>query len=264
MKRTVSAHIELEILDRTNMVFSLSAGHGADLATENLRFSLDGADQEYQELLDIHGTRLHQFESQAGHLEVDYDATVTGRAQPTPSTELDLVTYLRPSRYCQSDTLTPTARGEFNGLYGHDLLEGVTNWVWERLRYVSGSSLPTDGATRTLFSRRGVCRDFAHVTIALLRAMEVPTRMVSVFAPGISPMDFHAVAEAWVDGEWWVVDATRRAPRQGMVRIATGRDAADTAWLTSSWSDISVIGMSVTAGVDVLPFDDGFQLVQLG
>ena len=162
------------------------------------------------------------------------------------------------------DSLLPTARSEFAGLIGHDLLTAVTLWVWERLSYVPGSSLVTDGAARTLMARRGVCRDYAHLVIALLRALDVPARMVSVYAPGLSPMDFHAVAEAFVDGKWWIVDATRLAPRQSMVRIATGRDAADIAFLTNHWADLTLTTLEVLAIVDNLPTDDSQQLLQLG
>jgi len=264
MQRTVSAHIELDLRGKTNMVFGISAAQGADFGYENLSFVLDGTTLDAAELNDLHGTRLHQFVSGAGRMVVDYTAQVNGRAAPAPTTELDLITYLRPSRYAQSDSLTPTARSEFAGLSGHALLRAVTDWVSGRLAYVSGSSLPTDGATRTLMNRQGVCRDFAHVTIAMLRAMEVPARMVAVYAPGLSPMDFHAVVEAWVDGQWWVVDATRLAPRQSLLRISTGRDAADTAWLTSNWTDLAVMSLLVTVTAATLPYDDGTELVQLG
>ena len=79
---------------------------------------------------------------------------------------------------------------------------------------------------------QGVCRDYAHLTITLLRALEIPARLVAVYAPGLSPMDFHAVVEADVDGTWCVVDATRLAPTSSLVRICSGRDAADTAFLS--------------------------------
>jgi transglutaminase-like putative cysteine protease len=264
MLRTVSAHIELDIQGETNMVFSLSAAKGASLVTEQMGFVVDGVPIEPHEIEDVHGTRLHQFVANKGRMVVDYFAQSEGRSEPAPVDERDLITYLRPSRYCQSDSLTPTARSEFRGLSGHVLLQAVSDWVYNRLRYTSGSSLPTDGATRTLLNREGVCRDFAHVTIALLRAMEVPARMVAVYAPGLSPMDFHAVTEAYVDGAWWVVDSTRLAPRQSLLRISTGRDAADTAWLTSNWTDLAVMSLLVTVGSDELPFDDGYEHVQLG
>ena len=96
-----------------------------------------------------------------------------------------------------------------------------------------GSSISTDGAVETLLAGRGVCRDYAHLTVALLRALEVPARVAAVYAPGLSPMDFHAVAEAYVDGAWQIVDPTLLAPRDQMLRIATGHDAAAIAFLSS-------------------------------
>lgn len=264
MLRTVTSRLELDISGSTNMVFSIAAAQGSHVTSETLSFVLDGEPMRATELTDRHGTRLHTFVAGPGRMIVDYTADVAGRSDPAPSVDLDLVTYLRPSRYCESDSLTPTARSEFAGLSGHDLLTAVTLWVWEKLRYVPGSSLPTDGAEQTLIARKGVCRDYAHLVIALLRALDVPARMVAVYAPGLSPMDFHAVAEAYVDGAWWVVDATRLAPRQSMLRISTGRDAADTAFLTNHWADLILTNMSVLAVVDDFSIDDGSQLVQLG
>jgi transglutaminase-like putative cysteine protease len=263
MLRSVSVHLELEILGSTNMVFSMTPAIGADIASERLDFTLDGTRQEFREVLDLHGSRLQNFVTDRGTLSVDYVLEIGGRATIEPVNQLDLITYLRPSRYAQSDSLTPFARSLFSGLSGYTLVQAVTDWVFENLSYVSGASLPTDGATRTLLSRQGVCRDFAHVTIALLRAMEIPARMVSVYAPGLSPMDFHAVAEAYVDGTWWVIDSSRLAPRQSLIRIATGRDAADTAWLTSTWTDLNVMSMLVTVAADALPFDTHYDRVEL-
>ena len=263
MLRTVKTTLELAIQGRTNMVFSLAAAKGSQLSSETLTFTLDGQPQQANEVTNGHGTRLHTFVSGPGKMIVDYSAEVSGVTPPAPVDELDLITFLRPSRYCESDSLTPTARSEFVGLRGHDLLSAVTLWVWERLRYMPGSSLPTDGAEQTLLARRGVCRDYAHLVIALLRALDVPARMVAVYAPGLYPMDFHAVAEAHVDGKWWCVDATRLAPRQSMLRISTGRDAADIAFLTNHWADLILTDMSVLAIVDELPVDNGTDLVQL-
>ena len=98
-----------------------------------------------------------------GDTEYDYRAVVDGQFDPAPVDELDLITYLRPSRYCESDSLAPTAASEFAGLEGEKLLAAVTDWVGGRITYAAGSSHPTDGAVRTLLGRQGVCRDFAHL-----------------------------------------------------------------------------------------------------
>src|SRR6478736_3273308 len=144
------------------------------------------------------------------------------------------------------------------------LLEKVSFWVGSRLNYVPGSSDPIDGAVDTLLSGAGVCRDFAHLVVALLRAVNVPARVVSVYAPGLYPMDFHAVAEAFVEGHWRVVDGTLLAPRQSLVRIATGRDAADIAFLDNHKGAITLNKLVVTAVVDGdLPRDSIDQLVSI-
>jgi transglutaminase-like putative cysteine protease len=260
MERNVSAHLDLRLDNDANLVFAISvaesAGTGSSSFTEALSFTSNGAPVEAEVVSDMHGTRLHQFDGKKGLLTVDYEATVIGNAEPVPVYPLDLITYLRPSRYCESDSLLPTAQSEFQGLSGKDLLAAVSSWVGDHLSYVPGSSHPTDGALRTLLARQGVCRDYAHLVIALLRALDVPARLVAVYAPGLDPMDFHAVAEAYIDDAWHVVDATTLAPRQSLVRISTGRDAADTAFLTSHGGNVALMGMRVMAVVDSLPFDD--------
>jgi transglutaminase-like putative cysteine protease len=143
-------------------------------------------------------------------------------------------------------------------------LEKVSSWVGTRLNYVPGSSDPIDGAADTLLAGSGVCRDYVHLVVALLRALDVPARLVAVYAPGCSPMDFHAVAEAFVDGQWRVVDATCLAPRQALVRIATGRDAADTAFLDNHRGGINLNFLEVTAVVDGdLPLDSLDELMSI-
>ncbi|GAA2112537.1 transglutaminase family protein [Microlunatus panaciterrae] len=262
MRRTVTAHLEVTLSGRTNLIYCIAAAANSTFERELLTISVDGTTVQPREIADLHGTRLHQLVADGKRVVLDYDCAVSGQADP-PANDLDLITYLRPSRYCESDTLGPTAASEFSGLDGRSLLDAVTQWVADKLSYVAGSSVPTDGAVQTLLDRRGVCRDFAHLAIALLRALNVPARLAAVYAPGLSPMEFHAVAEAYVDGAWQVVDPTRMAPRQSMLRIATGRDAADTAFLTNHWATLTLDMLWVTAVVDALPNDDGRQLVQL-
>jgi len=239
------------------------SGHHTPV-TENITFTLDDQPIAFETVPDAHGTRLQRVLSQTGRLVASYDASIQGEASATVANATDLITYRRPSRYAESDALGPTAFAEFGSITDSaELLSSVSSWVGTHLSYVSGSSLPTDGATRTLLARQGVCRDYAHLTVALLRALNVPARMVSCYAPGLFPMDFHAVAEAWVQDAWHVVDATTLAPRSTLVRIATGRDAADSAFLTTVSGRVSLVGMEITAVVDELPNDDLDQLVRM-
>jgi len=265
MHRTVMAYLECDVITPVDVVLSVAAAHGPEVIAETLDMTVNGAPIEYTEIADDHGTRLHLADRvPSGRLIVRYDATLGALAPIAEVCPVDLVRYLRPSRYCESDRLSPVARAEFAGLNGADLLAAVSSWVGTRLGYVPGSSRPIDGAVATLLARQGVCRDFAHLVIAFLRACDVPARLVSVYAPGLSPMDFHAVAEAYVGGAWQVLDATCLAPRATMVPIATGRDAADTAFLTTTAGIVALTGMEVVAYTNErLPFDDTTSLVQL-
>jgi Transglutaminase-like enzymes, putative cysteine proteases len=246
-RRDVSSSMVLRADGPTAFVLAVAVADGVPTTTETLRVRLDADEVPTREAVDRHGTRLHLFETGPGILSIDYAATVLGRAAPADASELDLAEFLRPSRYVQSDALTPFARDTFPGLEGQGLVDAVEEWVHGRLRYDGAATTPTGGAVETLDAGAGVCRDFANVVAALLRALDVPARLVSVYAPELEPRDFHAVVEAWVAGRWAVVDATRLAPRAGFVRIATGRDSADTAFLTNTLTDIELLSLDVHA-----------------
>lgn len=264
MRRNVQARLAIEVTSPSELAFSVAVARRNRGIAETLTVRLDGTPLDSRIVDDSHETRLHVVRAESGLLTIDYAAELEGRETPAPVEERDLVRYLRPSRYCESDTLSAIAHAEFAGLEGYSLLEGVSSWVGTRLDYVPGSSLPTDGAVRTLLARQGVCRDYAHLCVALLRARGVPARLVSVYAPGLHPMDFHAVCEALVEGRWCVVDATALAPRSTLVRIATGRDAADTAFMTLMSGRAELFDVEVGAVADTLPNDDITQAVELG
>ena len=256
MRRDVTMELDLESDGPAQLALAVAVAAGHD-AEERFTATQAGVELPVTLLEDLHGGRLHVLDVAAGPVHVGYTATVSGLAEPADIDAMQQLRYLRPSRYCESDILRPVAVAEFAGLHGAELLDAVASWVGVRIAYVTGSSLPTDGAVRTLLSRRGVCRDFAHLVVAFLRALDVPARVVAVYAPGLTPMDFHAVAEAAIDGVWHVVDATTLAPRQSLVRIATGRDAADIAFLSARGDrPVRVSGMSVLAVSGELPRDD--------
>jgi len=262
-RREVGSSLVLEVSDPTEFVLAVAVAEGVPTTIESLSVRLDAQRIETREATDLHGTRLHLFETGPGVLSIDYAATIIGRAAPLPVVERDLVTYLRPSRYVQSDALTDRARELFPGLEGRGLVSAVEAWVHEHLSYDGTATSPTGGAVETLEVGAGVCRDFANVTAAFLRALDVPARIVSVYAPELEPRDFHAVVEACIEGRWVVVDATRLAPRGGLVRIATGRDSADTAFLTNTLADVELLSIDVRASGDAAA-DTPSEVVVLG
>ena len=184
------------------------------------------------------GTRTHRFVAPRGDLSVRYTARVAPRYEVldperlpvTPPDRLPLshVPYIVPSRYCQSDQIMRFAFREFAGYRpGHAQVSAICDWIYKHVDYQAGSTGPMTTAVDTLVERAGVCRDFAHLGVAFCRALNIPARFVSGYAYDLSPPDFHAVFEAWLNGRWCLFDPTRRVSRTGFVRIGTGRDAAD-------------------------------------
>ncbi len=177
-----------------------------------------------------------------GWLKAEYRATVdVARAAvdlasfgATPVRALDgaLVPYLLPSRYCQSERLEGFVRRRFAGLEGGALAAALAEWVTDNLDYRANASNGETTALDTFASRSGVCRDYAHLLVALARAGEIPARCVAAYAPGVDPPDFHAVAELWLDGAWRLVDATGMAKAESIARVCVGRDATDIAFMT--------------------------------
>jgi transglutaminase-like putative cysteine protease len=264
--RHVGCTMTFRVETGTAMALQVAAATTAgEVTDEELAVTLDGAAVgSVTEIATPHGGRTHVVEAGPGELGVAYRATVDP-AGPTdggidPGWDAEAIGYLLQSRYCPSDALAGFAQAE---LGGHSADE-VAAWVFGRLAYTLGLSTPLTTAIETLGAGAGACRDFAHLTVTLLRAVGIPARLAAVYAPGLSPMDFHAVAEARVDGRWRVLDSTRLAPRQSLVRIATGRDATDTAFATTLAGDAELLTMEVTAYTDGdLPVDDHAGPVEL-
>lgn len=145
----------------------------------------------------------------------------------------EAVRYLMPSRYCHSDCLMDFVAAKFGHLTGGRCIMAMRDWIWGEIAYVGGSSNAQTTANDTIEKRQGVCRDFAHVLIALARAAGIPARFVSVYAPSVIPQDFHAVAEVYLEDAWHMVDATKMAKADQIARIGIGLDAAEVSFLSS-------------------------------
>jgi transglutaminase-like putative cysteine protease len=151
---------------------------------------------------------------------------------PRPIAELSpaVMLYLHPSRYCESDKMTKLALHLFGKIDNEfEQVLAITEWIYQHVQYLSGSTNGKTSAHDTIIQMEGVCRDFAHLGIAFCRALDIPARYCSGYAFNLVPQDFHACFEAYLSGYWILFDATKLAPLNGFVRIAMGRDAADTA-----------------------------------
>ncbi len=262
MHRHVTVQLEVNVVEPALLAFQIAVATSS--AREDLRIHRHGMPLAFTEVAAPHGGRMHVVDADPGEVSISYTADVDDVLPIEPISEHELLLYRRPSRYCPSDRFLATTAVEFGGIEDTGMfVDAVRRWVGWRLLYISGSSGPTDDAVDTLLLGEGVCRDFAHVVVSLLRARDVPARLAAVYAPGLSPMDFHAVAEAWVDGAWRVVDATGLAPRPSMLRISTGRDAADTAFMSVHHGIADLNSVQVLAVADVLPDDDPYTVVPL-
>lgn len=144
----------------------------------------------------------------------------------------DVLPFLWQSRYCPSDRFESFTERTFGKLTDAALIDAILDWVADHLIYRGGVSSSRSDAMDTFVDRAGVCRDYTHLAVSLLRASGVPARAVSAYAWMLEPPDMHAVVEAWVGGRWRLFDPTRRAPVEGLVRVATGADAAHIAFMT--------------------------------
>lgn len=176
-------------------------------------------------------------------LTVEYRATVEpvrlltdiGSLSQVPPHQLpgETVEYLMGSRYCPSDLFMTFVEAEFANHQGGARIAAMRDWIQSHFSYVPGVSTSETTALETFVRREGVCRDYAHVLITLARASCIPARIASVYAIGVDPQDFHAVAEVFLGGEWHLVDPTGMAVEAGMAKIGVGRDAADVSFLTA-------------------------------
>ncbi len=201
--------------------------------------------------------RLHRVIVEPCELKVSYWAQMAmtpevespGDVSETMTSQMpsDVLTYLNPSRYCESDLLARFAFEEFGSLFrGYSRVQAICNWVCEQLDYTPGSTNGTTTAADVLLQRTGVCRDYAHLAIALCRGVGIPARYVAGYAVNLQPPDFHGFMEAFLDGRWYLFDPTRLSLVSGLVRIGAGRDAADVSFATLS-GDARLVNKSVWA-----------------
>ncbi len=244
MNFRVNCALRYTLRDPATFLFSIQCMEmGAQrILTESLRFTPSLAAKEFR--ISGNETRFSRITTlDEGILEVSYDADVRISPELVPiatiaSNQLEdlppeVIPLLFPSRYCQSDRLRQTAHEMFGHLTeSHEITLAIRDWIASNINYVSGSSGENCSAVDTLARREGVCRDFAHLGIAFCRALNVPARYATFYAHQLDPQDFHACFEAFIGGAWYTFDPTGLAPLNGLIRIATGRDAADAAVCT--------------------------------
>jgi transglutaminase-like putative cysteine protease len=195
-----------------------------------------------------------------GKVEINYQASVDRNIQVIDSAQLidvpiarlpvSVLPYLNPSRYCQSDKLYKFAFRNFGQhKHAYDKVQAICEWIYKNIEYAGGNTTPQTTALDTITDQFGVCRDFAHLGVALCRAVTIPARYLTCYAYQLQPPDFHACFEVYLGGHWIVADASNLVPLNGIVKIATGFDAAETAF-ASIFGDLYFSGMEISFDLD--------------
>lgn len=161
------------------------------------------------------------------------------RSLPISVVPFDVLSYIRPSRYCQSDMFRQFTKRRFGQLEGGQKIGAIRDWIRTEIEYLPGSSDDKTTVLETFATRAGVCRDFAHMVCALARAANIPARYVSAYGLGVNPPDFHAVVQVYLDGEWHLIDPSGMCEPDQIVIIGVGRDAVDIPFMeTENWADL--------------------------
>jgi transglutaminase-like putative cysteine protease len=240
-------HFECESAATAILVVAPRVDANRPIRQENLDF---GRAAKSESFADADGNLAYRVILELGLNEIRHDALVEvsaaadksdqfGDAPSVATIEPALLRYLLPSRYCDSDRLFQFAQEKFGNIIGAGpRVQAISDWLHHNLEYRFGSGRPDISAAQVIDRGYGVCRDFAHCTIALCRALNLPARYVTGHLPDIghidpgSPMDFHAYSEVYLGGRWHVFDARYNEPRIGRIKIAHGLDAVDCAFAT--------------------------------
>ena len=245
----VGCSLAYDVTTPTPVLFVLKPRHEGRnfVLQETLSFGIGLPSYEFQ---DSHGNNTYRSMFMPGRNEIRHDALVTisglpdsreifGSVLPVGQLPYDVLRYTLPSRYCDSDKLLNFAWNQF-GHIEHGLLrvQAICDWVHNNIEYRFGSGRPDISASEVIERRYGVCRDFAHVAIALCRAFNLPARYVTGHLPDIgyidpgTPMDFHAYCEVYLGRDWLTFDPRYNVPRIGRIKVAHGSDAVDGAFAT--------------------------------
>jgi transglutaminase-like putative cysteine protease len=242
MKFNITSELSYEVFSPTTFIFNIQAARSANqvIIEESIcinpilnftEFTFGSTDTRFIKLEVTQGIAF----TLTYHAQVDIqyemvDETVLLQYTPIIELEEHVLPYLYPSRHCQSDKLRKLATKEFGNLPSQYLkVVAINDWIFNNIDYITGTTDSGTSAYDTLIQREGVCKDFAHLGIALCRAVDIPARYLTAYAYNLNPPDFHACFEAYIGRHWIIFDPTKLVPINGLVKIANGKDATEAA-----------------------------------
>lgn len=241
MRLQIAATLDYRMEEPVDVLLAIEAAPMADQQLIEDMLTIDGAGP-LRTVPAEDGIGRRTWLEASGDFRAEYRAIIDVQHDLSPIANLGIaprrmlpahvVPYLWPSRYCEADRFEAFVTREFAEVEGGAKVLAMAEWIRDHLDYCPGSSDGTTTAVDSFVSRQGVCRDYAHLLASFARAAGIPARLVSAYAWQLDPPDFHAVVEVWLEEGWHLVDPTDLAPREGLVRIAVGRDATDIAFMT--------------------------------
>jgi transglutaminase-like putative cysteine protease len=230
-----------------DFVFNVHAAHTASQTITGEQLNLSQSVQQRMYTVPESGNRYMYVHAGPGDLKLSYTATVDllhHFADPALIHEVpikdmppEVMGYIYPSRYCQSDRLIKLANNEFGKMpQGYSRVQTIQDWVKRHVKFTLHSTNSNTSAVDTIIEQVGVCRDFAHLMIALCRALNIPARFATGTDygadPTLGPSDFQAYVEVYLGYRWYIFDPSGTGIPMGFVRFGSGRDAADVAFAT--------------------------------
>ncbi len=239
----IDAQLDYEVTAPAHMLLNIEAARSGAQAVVDETLTIEPPTEMQVFCDEGSGNRFIRFDAKPGPLKIGYKATVQRshvhvpsdlREVPVNEVPDEVLHYMMPTRYCESDLMSRCAQQLFGDLPpGIGRVQAIVDWIHESIAYEPGSTDSTTTAREVFVERAGVCRDFAHLGITFCRALNIPARLVVGYVWfDEPPQDFHAVFEAWLGGQWVLFDPTRMAPVDRLVRVGTGRDAKDVAFCT--------------------------------
>ena len=239
MLLSTSCTFKFNISEYTPFLFMLKprADLNQNIISEEFKIK---PDLEITQFQDMYGNFYQRFVAPPGKLKIQSNTKVKvkencNNAYGKEFIEIhnlpqEVFLYLLPSRYCESDCFNQMATEITQGLpLGYGQVLAITNWIQNNISFISNSSDTQVGAIEINNRKYGVCRDLAHLAIALCRSISIPSRIVVGYLYELEPMDLHAWFEVYIGGSWYRFDATQKVEKDGYIIIAYGRDAADVA-----------------------------------
>ncbi|MFV5693741.1 transglutaminase-like domain-containing protein [Flavobacterium sp. LT1R49] len=270
MKFKVYSELSYEVFSPTTFIFNIQAAKSASQIIISESIIVIPAIKFEEFTLKNSGTRFVKMEVEQGlfftiiykaEVEVEhtiYDEKALLKSIPIINLDNEVLPFISPSRHCESDKLSEFAMNEFGFLPNeYAKAKAINEWIFNTVEYKTGVTNSNTSACDTLLEKVGVCKDFAHLGIALCRALDIPARYFTGYAHNLNPPDFHACFEAYIGRQWLFFDPTKLAVANGLVKIANGKDASEVA-VASYFGNVNCTFMKIecnTTAAGFAPFN---------